>query len=140
MLQKNSPSRIGFSLVELLAVMVILAMLAGIAAAGVKGYMNAAKRSVAKSEIANMVKAVDSYFIETGRYPTNEEGLSALKQPTENFPTGVMSKLPKDPWKKPYVYRIPGAKGGAYDIVSLGSDGRDGGTGEAADIRSDVEG
>jgi general secretion pathway protein G len=140
MLRKHGYRRRGFSLVELLAVMVILAMLAGIAAAGVRGYMKAARRTVAKTEIGEIVKAIDSYYIETGRYPTNDEGLSALKQATENFPSGIMSKIKTDPWKRPYLYRTPGVKGGAYDVASLGSDGKEGGTGEAADLRSDVEG
>ncbi len=132
--------RQGFSLIELMAVMVILAMLAGIAAVNVRGHMVAARRGLAKTEIAEIVKAIDSFYIETGRYPTNDEGLSALKQATENFPSGVMSKLPKDPWKRPYIYRTPGGKGGAYEVASLGGDGKEGGTGEAADLRSDVEG
>jgi general secretion pathway protein G len=132
-------ARHGMSLVELLAVMVILAMLASLASVATKSFATAAKRSAAKTEIANIVKAIDSFYLETGRYPSNEEGIKILKMPTDNFPSGFLNKIPQDPWKHPYVYRVPG-KGGPFDVVSLGSDGKEGGTKDAADIRSETEG
>ncbi len=87
--------RSGFSLVELLVVMVIIAMLAGLAAAGVKGYLVSARKYAARIEIANICKAIDAFYAEQGRYPTNAEGIGVLVLPTENFPTGFLNKLPR---------------------------------------------
>lgn len=138
--QKNGRlRRAGFSLTELLVVMVIIAMLAGVAAAAVKTYLIRARAYTARIEIANICKAVDSFYAEKGRYPTNAEGLAVLVLPTEDSPTGYLNKLPKDPWKRPYVYRTPGLKG-SYDVISLGQDGKEGGTSEAADIRNETNG
>lgn len=127
--------RVGFTLAELLVVMVIIAMLAGIAVAAGRGYLVSARKRTAQAEISNISKAIDSFYADQGRYPTNQEGLAVLIKPTENFPTGFLNKLPKDPWRRPYVYRTPG-RNGDYDVISYGLDGKEGGEKEDADIRN----
>jgi general secretion pathway protein G len=139
MLLNNERRRKGFSLVELLVVMVIIAMLAGLAAQGVKGYLVSAKKRAAVIEIAIICKAIDSFYADQGRYPTTSEGIAILTQPTDNFPTGYLNKMPKDPWKRSYIYRSPGRKGG-YDIISYGEDGKEGGIRESADIYNETSG
>ena len=116
----------GFTLLELLVVIVIIGLLAGYVAPRYFSQVGKSEIQVAKAQIESFEKAIDQYRLDKRRYPTAEEGLAAV-QPY------LKKALPNDPWDRPYVYRTPGAKG-EYEIVSLGRDGKAGGSGEDADI------
>ncbi len=119
----------GFSLIEVMIVVVIIGLLAGIVTFATREYLERAKRQRARADIAQLVTAVDSFYLDKGRYPDNQEGLKALVP-------GFIKSLPNDPWGRPYQYVQPG-KRGAYEIVSYGADGREGGAGGAdADVAS----
>lgn len=133
---KRVKRRAGFSLVELIVVMVILGMLAGLVAVRTRGYLVSSKQNAAKAEIANIVKAIETFYADQGRYPTTDEGLEILVEGTDSWPDGFLNKLPRDPWKNPYEYISPGSTQ-PYEVVSLGADGREGGEGENADFTSD---
>lgn len=123
--------RTGFSLVELIVVMVIIGMLATMVVFRTRSYLIISKQNAAKMEIAKMSEALETFYAMSDRYPTNEEGLVVLSQSTDNLPDGILNKLPLDPWKRDYQYNSPG-KTSAYEIICLGADGREGG--EAADM------
>ena len=128
----------GFTLLELLVVMVIIGLLAGFVAPRYFGQIGKSKTTTAKAQIDALGKALDQYRLDTGRYPSAELGLKALvDRPADeakwNGPY-LRKDVPLDPWGKPYLYRVPGDKGIDYDLVSYGKDGQPGGTGEAADI------
>jgi len=127
--------RRGFSLVELMVVMIILAMLAGLTIVAVGGFLNTAKVGTVRTEMATFIKALSAFQLVNGRYPTNDEGLAILKQPSKNFPNGFLNKIAKDPWGTPFVYISPGTKG-PFEIISLGEDKKEGGEKENADISS----
>ncbi len=132
--------RTGFSLIELLVVLVILGLLAGLVGPRVMKYVGDSKTKTARLQIEDLGAALDLYNLEIGRYPTTGEGLAALvEQPadTENWngPYLKKKKLPKDPWNKDYIYQSPG-ENGVYDLVSLGADNAIGGEGENQDIVS----
>ena len=125
----------GFTLVELMVVLVILAMLSGVVTLSVRGYLLKSKQNVAKVEISKMMQALDTFYSNFDRYPTNEEGLSILATKTDDFPEGILSFVPKDPWKHAYEYRSPGATE-PFEVVCFGADHRDGGDGANRDITS----
>jgi len=113
-------------------VIVIIGLMAGLVTYATAGYLDRAKRQRARSDIATYSGAVDSYYLAKGSYPDNQTGLKAL---VPEF----IKVLQPDPWAHPYQYVAPG-KGGPYDIISYGADGRDGGTGADADVTNwDVE-
>ena len=129
----------GFTLVELLVVLAILALLAGIVGPKVLGQLGGAKAKTAAVQISDLEKTLELFKLDVGRYPTAEEGLAALvnKPPGAASWTGPYLKggVPLDPWSHPYVYK-PGAGGGSFDLLSLGADGAPGGEGENADIHN----
>lgn len=137
--RKAHGSEAGFTLLELLVVLAILALLAGLVAPRVMGYFTTAKRETAEIQIRRLSTILEYYRLDTGRYPTAAEGLRALVE----RPAGaerwngpyLEGGLPLDPWGHPYVYRAP-ADGAPYEILSLGADGRPGGEGEDADVSS----
>jgi general secretion pathway protein G len=131
-------ARRGFSLVELIVVMVILGMLAGLVAVRTRGYLISAKQNAAKAEISNLVKAIDTFYASQGRYPSTDEGLEILTQATESWPEGFINKVPSDPWGNPYEYFSPGSSS-PYEIVCLGADGREGGEDENKDFSSESD-
>ncbi len=133
------PQARGFTLIELLVVLAILTMLAGLVGPRVLSQLGGARSRTAGVQIADLDKSLELFKLDVGRYPTTEEGLDALvKRPGSvngwNGPY-IKGELPKDPWGNPYRYASPGA-GGGIDIISLGSDGAQGGEGEAADVRN----
>ena len=136
---KSSTRSRAFTLLELLVVMVIIGLLAGYV--GPKYFAQIGKSEVktAKAQIDAIEKALDQYRLDTGRYPTTEQGLAALFTRPANEPkwSGPYLKkdLPADPWSRPYQYRSPGEHG-EYDVLSFGKDGQPGGSAEAADITS----
>ena len=130
----------GFTLVEMLVVITIIGLIMSLVGPRVLNYLSESKIKAAKIQIQSFGSALDLFNLDTGRYPTTGEGLTALVQspgsiPAWNGPYLKGGVLPNDPWGKPYVYRSPGEHG-AYDILSYGSDGQEGGTGTAADIAS----
>ncbi|CAM3226753.1 Type II secretion system core protein G [Sphingomonas antarctica] len=118
----------GFTLVELMVVIVIIGLLATIVAINVLPSLGKANGTKAKADIATLDQAVEHYRLDTNQYPSAEQGLRVL-----SASGGYIKKLPDDPWGRPYIYAFPGQHG-AYDITSLGADGQPGGTGENADI------
>lgn len=128
----------GFTLLELLVVVLIIGLLAGFVAPRYFGQVGKSEINVAKAQIDALEKALDQYRLDTGHYPTTELGLVALVQRPQNEPkwTGpyLRKDVPLDPWGRPYLYKMPGEKGGDFDLVSYGKDGQPGGTGENADI------
>ena len=130
----------GFTLVELLVVLVILGLLASVAAPQAMRYLGGAKHDAAKLQLSGLVTAVDLYRLDVGRYPTREEGLAALLQRPSgvdrwNGPYVRKADQLQDPWGRPYRYRSPGEHG-AYDLFTLGGDDRPGGTAEDRDVTS----
>ncbi len=116
----------GFTLLELLVVIVIIGLLAGYVAPRYFSQVGKSETQVARAQIDALEKAIDQYRLEHRRFPSSEEGLVAI-QPY------LKKALPNDPWGRPYVYRVPGQRGD-YEVYSLGRDGKSGGTGEDADI------
>jgi general secretion pathway protein G len=128
----------GFTLLELLVVMVIIGLLAGFVAPRYFAQVGKSQIKVARAQIDAFDKALDQFRLDVGRYPTSEEGLQALMaQPSgEARWLGPYLKkgVPADPWGRAYVYQQPGTHGGDFDLLSYGKDGRPGGSGEDADI------
>ena len=137
-------NRRGFTLIELMVVIVILSILAVYVAPKLVGREEQAKQVKARVDIQGLETALKLYKLDNGRYPTTEQGLEALVTPPdtgkipENWPDGgyvEKGKIANDPWGNPYVYLSPGSHGD-YDIVSYGADGEPGGEGENKDIKS----
>ena len=130
----------GFTLLELLVVIVIIGLLAAYVGPKYFSQLGKSEVTVARAQIEAFEKSLDTYRLDVGRYPSTEEGLNALMAapPTAagkwNGPY-LKKGVPLDPWGHPYQYRAPGTKGD-YEIVSLGKDGQPGGAGDAADISS----
>lgn len=121
-----------------MVVLLILALIATIAAPQVTKHLRKAKIETAKIQVDALSAAVDSFSIDTGRYPTNEEALKALVERPSGLATWDGPYIKKkesliDPWGEPYKYKVPGASA-EYDIYSLGSDKKEGGEGDAGDI------
>ena len=132
----------GYTLIEILVVLSIIALVMGLVGPRVLSYLSDSKVKAAKIQISNLTAALDLYYLDIGTYPNASEGLQALVQKPAgasnwNGPY-LKSSLPNDPWGKPYLYRVPGEHG-AYTILSLGADGREGGNGTDADISNDRE-
>jgi general secretion pathway protein G len=127
----------GFTLLELLVVVVIIGLLAGFVAPRYFGQVGKSEVNVAKAQLDALEKALDQYRLDIGHYPSTELGLNALitrpaNEPKWNGPY-LRKGVPLDPWGRPYLYRIPGEKG-EFDLVSYGKDGQPGGSGENADL------
>jgi general secretion pathway protein G len=129
----------GFTLLELLVVIVIIGLLAGLVAPRYFDQVGKSNAKVAKAQIDALEKALDQYRLDVGAYPTTELGLAALMtkpESAERWGGPYLKKaVPADPWGAAYQYKSPGEHGD-YDLLSLGSDRQPGGTGEAADIHS----
>jgi general secretion pathway protein G len=127
----------GFTLLELLVVVVIIGLLAAFVAPRYFGQVGKSEVNSAKAQLDALEKALDQYRLDIGRYPDSELGLNALVTKPANEPKWagpyLRKDVPLDPWSKPYVYRIPGEKH-EFDLVSFGKDGQPGGNGENADI------
>ena len=127
----------GFTLLELLVVIVIIGLLAGFVAPRYFSQVGKSEVQVAKAQIDAFEKALDQYRLDTRRYPSAEQGLKALVERPANEPQWggpyLRKEVPLHPWGRSYVYRIPGRKG-EYDVLSYGRDGQPGGAGDAADI------
>jgi general secretion pathway protein G len=127
----------GFTLLELLVVLLILGLLAALVGPRMLGNVGKSEVKVARAQIVALETALENYRLDMGRYPTTEEGLQSLEKP----PSGdsrwsgpyLRKAVPVDPWGNAYQYRFPGEKGD-FDLLSLGRDGRAGGSGEDADL------
>lgn len=137
-------NRGGFTLIEILVVIAVIAMLAALVAPNVFQHVGTAKDTTARSQIELLGAALDGYRLDNGRYPTTEQGLDALQlQPTiQPLPTNwrgpyLRKAVPVDPWGTSFVYLSPGEMNPrGYDLLSLGADGEPGGEGEDADLVS----
>jgi general secretion pathway protein G len=129
----------GFTLIEIMVVVVILGILAALIAPNVISRIDDAQITKVKQDIRAIESALKLYRLDRFRYPSSDEGLNALVTPPSDNTVawrqgGYVDRLPKDPWNRPYVYALPGTKGGEFDIYSLGRDGQEGGEGVDADI------
>jgi general secretion pathway protein G len=134
-LLKGSP---GFTLIEMLVVLVIIGLIMGLVGPRVLKYLQDARVKAARLQIQALTNSLDLYYLDNGRYPTTAEGLRALIERPSNAQSWsgpYVKTLPADPWNNPYVYRSP-AEDSPYEILSYGSDGREGGSGSAEDIKS----
>jgi len=127
--------RRGFSLIEFTVVLALIGLLAGIVTIGVRPMLTRGKQNAARAEIAQICQALEQFYSVYGRYPTNDEGIAALRKTTDKITDPLLTQDPKDPWGRPYVYAEPG-RNGPYDVICLGADGREGGTGADTDIVS----
>ena len=137
---RQDTAQSGFTLVEILVVITIIGLIMGLVGPRVLGYLGESKVKAAQIQIESFSSALDLFYLDAGRYPSTAEGLTALvRRPggttSWNGPYLKNGQVPNDPWGHPYIYRAPGERG-AYDIISYGSDGQEGGTGTAADIRN----
>ena len=127
----------GFTLLELLVVMVILGLLASYVGPKYFSQIGKSKRTVAKSQVEAFERALDAFRVDVGRYPNSDEGLSALVARPANAQNWngpyLGASIPLDPWGNAYVYHIPGAQS-EFEVISYGQDGQPGGTGDAEDI------
>lgn len=127
----------GFTLLELLVVMVIIGLLAGYVGPKYFAQIGKSEIKVARAQIDSLDKSLDQFRLDTGHYPSAEEGLASLVTRPANEPKWdgpyLKKGVPQDPWGNPYVYKIPGEHS-EYDLLSYGKDGQPGGEGEAADI------
>jgi len=132
--------QLGFTLIELMVVLLIIGVLAALIVPNVLDRADDARVTAAKTDVANLLQALKLYRLDNMRYPTAEQGLQALlvKPTTPPVPgnwKNYLDKLPQDPWGQPYIYLNPGIKG-EVDVMSYGADGQAGGEGRDADIGS----
>lgn len=143
-IERSATGRAGFTLIEILVVIAVLAMLAALVAPNVFQHVGTAKDATARSQIELLGAGLDAYRLDNGRYPTTEQGLEALQAQSTIQPIPanwrgpyLRKAIPPDPWGNPYIYLSPGeANPRGYDLLSLGADGVPGGEGEDADIAS----
>ncbi|HQX67346.1 MAG TPA: type II secretion system major pseudopilin GspG [Ottowia sp.] len=130
----------GFTLIELMVVLVIIGVLAALIVPNVLDRTDDARATAARTDVHNIMQALKLYKLDNQRYPTPEQGLAALVQRPSTPPVPgnwkpYLEKLPNDPWGQPYQYLNPGIKG-EVDVMSFGADGKSGGEGKDADIGS----
>lgn len=132
----------GFTLLELVVVIIVLGLLAAIVAPQILGRVSDARTTAAETQVALFATALDNYRLDNGSYPTTEQGLAALREKPVRAPVPtnwrgpyLRKDVPLDPWGKPYIYRSPGERDvSGYDLMSLGRDGKPGGEGEDKDV------
>lgn len=135
-------SSAGFTLLEVLLVMMIIALLAAVVAPNIYSRLDESRQMTAQNQLAVFATALDNYRLDAGQYPTTEQGLAALRQPPSLPPAPrrwngpyLEKEVPRDPWDNEYVYRYPGEHNQhSYDLFSYGKDGLSGGTGVDSDI------
>jgi general secretion pathway protein G len=144
MREKLRGTQSGFTLIELMVVILIIGLLATIVVQNLKGATDKAKRIKAQADISALKTALDRYYLDNGSYPSSDQGLTALvsapqngKVPADYPPGGYIEKIPNDPWGNAYVYQSDGDN---YVLKSYGADGVEGGTGKNADIDGSTNG
>ncbi len=139
-MRRNRRSRLGVTLIEMLVVVTIIALFAAVVGPRFLGRTDQARVTACKVQMDAFMTALGAYKLDTGLFPTTEQGLNALRVPPPNLPQWRGPYLPKDvpmdPWQRPYLYKFPGEHGDEPDMVSLGADGQPGGEGINADILS----
>jgi general secretion pathway protein G len=147
MMQSTRPARRrpdgrGFTLLEILVVLLVIGLLAGLVAPQVLGRVGEARTTTARTQLSLLATALDSYRLDNGDYPTTAQGLAALRTKPTSAPVPanwrgpyLRRDVPVDPWGRAYVYSYPAAWGAQFELYSLGRDGKAGGTGEDADLR-----
>lgn len=140
---RSAPRSPGFTLIEVMVVVVILGLLAGIIVPKIMGRTDDARVATARTDLKGIMAALDLYRLDNSFYPTTEQGIAALVQkptaspiPNNWKPEGYLGRVPKDPWGREYQYMNPGTRG-RIDLFSLGADGQAGGEGPSADIYLD---
>ena len=141
---RRTVSRRGFTLLELIVVIIVLGLLAGIVAPQIIGRLSEAKGTTAKTQMALLGVALDNYRLDNGSYPTTEQGLLALREKPARQPVPsawrgpyLRKDVPTDPWGAAYLYKSPGQRNhSGYDLMTLGRDGKAGGVEEDADLIS----
>lgn len=140
MKESRRSSRAGVTLIEMLVVVMIIALFAALVAPSMFKQSDKARVTAAQAQINNFITALGSYKLDTGVFPSTEEGLQALRVAPNNLAQWQGPYLPKevplDPWRRPYIYKYPGDHGDEPDIISYGADGQPGGDGINADIVS----
>jgi len=138
--KKKTRRQAGVTLIELLVVVTIIAMFAALVGPRLFRQVGRSRATAAKAQINSFQTALGVYKLDTGRFPSNEQGLQALRSRPEGLSAWdgpyLPQDIPLDPWGNPYTYRFPGEHGDEPDIISLGADGQPGGEGEDADIVS----
>lgn len=129
----------GATLLEILVVVSIIALLAAVVGPRVVGYLSRAKSTTAALQIDNLKLGVQLFYVDLGRYPTDDEGLAVLLRAPANAPDWQGPYLEsaealEDPWGRDYLYQVPGQEGRPFEVLSFGRDGVEGGTGEDADV------
>ncbi|OGB31663.1 MAG: type II secretion system protein GspG [Burkholderiales bacterium RIFCSPLOWO2_12_FULL_61_40] len=128
----------GFTLLELLVVMVIIGLLAAYVGPRYFAQLGKSEQGAAKAQVEAFAKALDAYRLDTGYYPSTDLGLNALVVKPGNEPKWqgpyLQKAIPSDPWGRAYIYRNPGAAGGDFDVLSYGKDGQIGGDADNADV------
>lgn len=134
-LASTRPSRLAFTLVELMVVVVILGVLATVVTVSVNDYLITGKQTAARNEIAQITTALELFYTENDHYPANDKGLDLLQKKTTRHPNGILQGDLLDPWGHAYLYVYPGLHG-VFDLLSQGADGQQGGEGADMDIVS----
>ena len=138
-LQRAGLNERGFSLIEIMIVMIIIGLLASLVGPKLFGHLGKARQKTAKAQIEMLMASLDAYRLDVGSYPSQQEGLEALvRNPGHDEWSGpylAKGSVPEDPWKRPYIYQNPGQHG-EVDLYSLGNDNKPGGSGEDADVNS----
>lgn len=136
----NQSQQRGFTLIEIMVVVVILGILGALVVPNILGRTGEARATAAKSDLSSIANALDLYKLDNYSYPSTDQSLLALVSKPSGYPdamnwnaAGYLQKVPLDPWGKPYLYLSPGAEE-AFDLLSLGADGREGGEGNNTDI------
>ena len=136
------PAQRGFTLIEVMVVVIIIGVLGALIVPNILGRSNDARISAAKADIQTLVNALDLYYLDNNHYPSTDQGIDALislptgKPEPQNWnPGGYVKRLPKDPWGNDYIYLSPGAEL-EFEVYSLGADNAEGGEGSNADILS----
>ncbi|WP_051293712.1 type II secretion system major pseudopilin GspG [Pseudoduganella violaceinigra] len=128
----------GFTLLELLIALVIIGLLVGVIGPNLFKNLGKSEVTTARAQMDSIAKAVEAYRLDNGHYPRPDQGLSALNNAPSDEPNWhgpyMRKGVPNDPWGNPYQYHQPGAEGREFDIMSMGRDGRPGGTGDDADL------
>jgi len=140
----QAPRRAGFTLIEIMVVILVLGMLAALVAPNIVRNVGTAKSAAARSQVELLGAALDAYRLDNDDYPTTEQGLAALRSAPVAAPRPrnwrgpyLKKNVPLDPWGRAYLYRFPGLESGqTYELLTYGRDGVDGGEGEDADVRS----
>lgn len=135
-------SRPGLTLIEVMVVVIVLGLLAGLVAPQILGRVSEARAETARTQLELIRVALDNYYLDNGRYPTTAQGLEALRTRPASDPEPrswrgpyLRNAVPEDPWGRPYIYRSPGEQNPTtFDLVTLGADGERGGEGEDADL------